>query len=191
MEPSTGVLPTRKSLSAIEAFAVNRIGGFALLLVLGAFFALLRRYSHQHLHLPGHHALIELAILIGFRRAMPYPWSATIIGVGASGTALVSGLGSDALTPLYLLLAGPVIDVAFLAIPKSERRVFVFTLVGLIANGLKPVIGWSIVGLARIHVGSLAHGLAYPVATHIAFGACGGLLGAFLLRWHASRTKAL
>lgn len=188
MKQSVGVLFQERSSSVTETGARSGFGEIAILLGLGVLLAASHGLLHQKLHLPGHHGAIVLAALLIARRYASHPWAATVACAGAAASAFAPMMGLSPATALFFLLPGPIVDIAHRVVPVRAGTVFFLTVLAAAANGVKPISAWLIAALTPIHFGSLAHGLAYPLASHLFFGACGGLLAAAILGYLGRRT---
>lgn len=181
MQQSIGALPRRKSSSTTKAGAHLRFGELSLLLGLGVLLAATHGLLRGQIHLPGHHGAIALAALLVARRYASHPWAATTACIGAAVSAFAPMMGLSPATALFFLLPGPIIDLAHRIAPVRAGAVLFLTALAAVANGIKPLSAWLITATTPIHFGSLANGLAYPLESHLAFGACGGLLAAVIL----------
>ncbi len=147
-----------------------------VLLGLGALLGAARIGSHLHLHLPGHQGLIRVAALMVAARVFRVPWAATIMASGAGVMASFSPAhGLDTTALLSFLLCALAIDFADRAAPHWQTNVVFLGVVGALANATKPLALWLIKAVTGFPFDSLDHGLAYPVATHLAFGLAGGI----------------
>lgn len=188
MEPTSGISRPKTSSRSFETGAPTAFP-VLILLMSGALLGASRIGSHLHLHLPGHQGLITVAAFMAAASLSRLPWSATIVGAGASAGAaiqLVQGLSFTA--PLAYLLCGLTIDIAFRAAPQWRNNLLFLGLVGAAANATKPLALWSIAAASGTAFESLEHGLAYPLVSHLAFGFGGGIAAAIVaLLWSHRR----
>ncbi|MCC7262571.1 MAG: hypothetical protein IT369_08640 [Candidatus Latescibacteria bacterium] len=153
----------------------------AVLVGLGIAAVLLHKALRAPLHLPGRQGLIWMALLAGGRAASPLPWAGTLTGLGA-GLCAFGGF-FDPLSGFIYSLSGVLADWVYTAWPLLRRHAWAFALACGLLHALKPLLRWGInAWYLPLQHGSLAGGLAYPLATHFLFGALGALGGLYLLR---------
>lgn len=181
MDPMIGVSPRKRSSSAIKAAPSPAAAAILVLLGSGALLAALRIGSHMHLHMPGHQGLIRVAALMLAVRVTGLPWAATIMATGAAAVAGLSpAQGFDPTGSLEYLLCGLVIDSSNRLVPQRQLHPIFMAAVGAAANATKPLALWIIAAIGGFSFESLEHGLAFPLAMHLAFGAGAGI-GAWML----------
>lgn len=168
----------RKSSSAIESDGRLNRNHALFLLGLGFVAAALNAGFHWPLKLPGHHGLEWMALLMFGRCASPYRWAATLSAAGAASFSglHVFGLAGEPLAPLFYLAAGLVAD-GFHGLSGRGRHLAVLAAGAAIAHATKPLLHWAVQSGFGWSYGSLSHGLAYPLTTHLLFGLVGGLAG--------------
>lgn len=188
MTTPTGSYSPRKSLSsAIEPPAALTARKLAYLLGLGLAIIALEQLFRFPLHLPGHHGLEAMAVMILGRLSGGHRASATLVGTGAATGALALGVGHGAMTPLFYLVPGLVIDTAFRLGPGLAVRLWFLPLVAAFAHATKPLMRWGVAEATGVEFGSLVNGAAWPLATHLAFGFTGGLVAVLLWRSRGKR----
>jgi len=152
---------------------------------LGILLAASHLISRGSLHLPGHHGVVDMAILLAARQIMRHPWSATLASIAAAGFAVIPGTGFGSSAPLLYLLPGLVVDLGYRFAPQWRTSILFLTALAALGYGAKPLGRWLIAAVSDAHFGSLAHGLAYPLFSHLVFGLLGGLVAAW--GWRAAR----
>lgn len=179
MDPTIGISRPKTSSSSIEAAPIALT--VLILVGSGALLASLRIGSHLHLHLPGHQGLIHIAAMMLAARLCGLPWAASIMASGAGIVAAVSPThGFDPTGPLTYVLSGLTIDIGDRLAPRWRTSPIFMALVGAAANATKPLALSLIAAASALQFDSLAHGLAYPLLMHIAFG-CGAGVSAWVL----------
>lgn len=187
MADTTGNSWRERSFAATETTRGISARQLGLLLGLGAGIILLEMAFRMPLKLPGHHGLEAMALMMFGRLSSRHAWAATIVGAGAGTTGLILGVGHGALMPLFYLLPGVCLDLAFRLRPLSRNSLLLLALIGGLAWTSRPLIrGLAAQGL-DLQFGSLANGLAWPVITHLIFGTVGAV--AATLVWHQWHKK--
>jgi hypothetical protein len=182
MADTTGNSSRERSFAATETD--GRVGAkqLALLIGLGAGIILLEMAFRVPLKLPGHHGLEAMALMLFGRLSSRYAWAATIVGASAGTTGLVLGVGHGALMPVFYLLPGVLLDLAFRLRPLWRSSLFLLPLIGGLAWTSRPLLRWLAAQGLDLQFGSLSSGLALPVATHLAFGTAGALAATIVWR---------
>lgn len=171
----------------IELVGPLTLARLAALLALGVVTTLMHRSFHYPLHLPGHHGLEGMALLMIGRLLCTSPFSATLVCMSAAASAAgLSGehdLGSGILT----LAPGLAIDLVALMWASWRSYLWIMPFVVAAAHATKPLIRALLANTMGFEFGSLQSGLLYPVATHAGYGFCGALAAVIL--WRATMTK--
>lgn len=178
-----GIWRPKTSLKATEP-GIAAAAAVLVLLTIGAMLAYSRIGAGLHLHLPGHQGLIRVAVMLIAARGFGLPWSATTIAAGAGAVDWVMPAHAlDPITPLAYFLCGLAIDLSLRFWPELRGRAVFLAAVGAAANASKPLMLWLIAGLSGLQFDSIAHGFAYPLLSHLAFGMGAGFIaaGAFSL----------
>lgn len=158
-----------------------------LLLGLGVAIVLLHQAFRFPLNLPGRHGLDAMALMAMGRLAGGYRWSAGLVGASAGGTALLVGAGP--LAPVLYPLVGILMDLGTRLLPHWRTSLFVLPVIAGLAWASRPLVRWFTAHGTGMEFGSLVHGLAWPVFTHMLFGAVGGLVAVLAWRgWQKRRT---
>jgi len=153
-----------------------------LLIMLGAFAALLHSWLRVPLHLPGRQGLIFMAIIIVGKSLSEFRFASSLSCLSAAGILWINFLGfHDIFMPLNYLILGFVLDVLFL-LPLKKPFIFIISLFGGLAWMVLPLLKLIEMQLTGIPEGAFATGLLYPFATHFLFGFCGVLLGFSMVR---------
>lgn len=152
----------------------------ALLAAAGLAVALLHEAFRWPLKLPGHHGLEWLAILMAARLLSQRPGAALAVACGAAFGAIGFGVEPHGVRAGTYLLQGLVLDGLFLLLRDRGALLVAAPLLGAAVHALSPLLKNLLPGGAAS--GSLGQGLAYPLATHAAFGAVGALCGALAVR---------
>ncbi|MGH1571987.1 hypothetical protein ACRAWG_16455 [Methylobacterium sp. P31] len=95
----------------------------------------------------------------------------------AAGASLYAG---EALRhgPFVYLLPGLIIDTLCLVVARWQNRALFLGLAAALANVSKFAV--ALLGVAALSHASEARGLLLPMASHLGFGLCGGLIAAAL-----------
>jgi hypothetical protein len=161
------------------------LGRLSLLLGLGAGMVLLSETFRFSLGLPGHHGLETMALLATARLSTNYRWAATITAISAAVTAAAVGAGHGGLVPILFLLPGLVVDLGVLLIPAWRKSLVWLPLLAGMGHATKPLMKWMVLQDGTATLGSMAHGLPYPLVTHLLFGFTGALVATVAWRsWH-------
>ena len=179
MQESTGVSHPRSLSSAIEPLPEGRLREVALLFGVGVLLAASHMMSRGALHIPGCHGVVDMAILVAARQIMRHPWSATLVSIAAAGFAVIPGTGFGSTAPLFYVLPGLVVDVGYRLAPQWRTSLLFLATLAALGYGMRPLGRWLIAAASDAHFGSLAHGLAYPLFSHLVFGFLGGLVAAW------------
>jgi len=182
MSDTTGNSWQEKSFAATETSGRLSARRLALLLGLGAGIILLEMAFRTPLKLPGHHGLEAMALMMFGRLSSRYAWAATVVGASAGTTGLILGVGHGALMPLFYLLPGLLLDLAFRLRPWSRNGLLLLSLIGGLAWTSRPLIRWLAAQGLDLEFGSLVNGLAWPVMTHLIFGTLGALAATAIWR---------
>lgn len=182
MSHASGAWSLKRSLSGTELTRGLTWVEALLLLGLGAGAVLLHAAFRCPLHLPGHHGLEWMALLILARSASSYRWSASLSSLSASALSVLPLWGfGDPFTWLIYFLPGLVIDGSFHLGWRWRENLWFLAALGGLAHATKPLARVVISTISGWPYGSLLYGLAYPLGTHLLFGFLGGLLGAGLV----------
>lgn len=185
MSASTGNSSRERKSDVFEPDSELTGGKLLLLLGLGAGIVVLGQMFRFSLGLPGHHGLEAMALLAAARLSTSYRWAASVAAVSAAATAAAIGAGHGALVPVLYMLPGIVIDLGVLLVPNWRRSLVWLPLFAALGHATKPVIKWLAMQGTSAHLGSMTHGLPYPVATHLIFGFAGALAATLVWRsWH-------
>ncbi len=87
---------------------------------------------------------------------------------------------------LAYLVAGTTLDLAWLS-PKTRSRLWILIPLGGVVHATKPMLRGWITSTTGWPYESLLTGLAYPIASHAAFGVIGAAVGVALLARRAGR----
>lgn len=187
METSTLALGTTDLYATLAGHLKRR--STLILLGLGFLTAVLHATFRFPLHLPGHHGLEWMALLILARRISPYRWAASVAAAAAAAGSLLPQLGfHDPLTPVIYLLPGLVVDLLYMAAPQAKRQSVLFlSTVAALAFATKPLIQWLSVQSLGLPADRWSSGLAYLLLMHLLFAFAGGAIGALLWQRSASR----
>ncbi len=139
------------------------------------------------MHLPGHHGLEWMALLVLASMTLPHRWAATGVGIAATAFAYLPVWGwHDPLAPLVYLASAMLFDMFCIMLPRRRLR---RTLM-LCAGGL----AFSATGLISFFLGphgATAHAVwGLWTLMHFGFGLAGALIGMQLGAWTQSRLEA-
>lgn len=185
--PADGALPPKTTSGASfdwpGARGAARASPLGLLLVLAAGIAaaVLHERFRLPLHMPGHHGIEWLALLVLARLASGWPSAGMVAGIGAALATYGLGHGGhgQAVMAATFLLQGCLAD-ALLFRPRVRLAFYVWVpLAGALIHMTSPLLknAWMMAADGTPSFGALTHGIGYPLATHALFGACGALLG--------------
>lgn len=128
---------------------------------------------------PGHQGVGLIALLMVGRATSRFRWASVLSSVGAAGTAMLPMFGfGDPFRWLTYLLAGAVLDLAYMAVTRWQSALWFLALIGGLAHMTKPLTRVVISAFTGWPYGSLLLGVAYPAFTHFLFGVMGALIGA-------------
>lgn len=182
MPHASGAWSLKRSSSSIEVCAGLTRSELLLFVGLGAGVVVLHAVFRWPLRLPGHHGLEWMALLLVGRCVSSHRWSASLSSLSASALSVLPFWGfGDPFVWLVYLLPGLVIDAGFRLSCYWRENIWFLAALGGLAHGSKPLARAALSALSGWPYGSLLHGLAYPLGTHILFGFLGGLLGAGLM----------
>jgi len=185
----SGAWQPKTSSSAIEARDARPVARalasdaplILFLLGLGALAVVLHASFHWPLHLPGHHGLETMALMVFGRGVTRRPWAATMVAAGASIATLIPVLAPNDLAATWqYLLIGVMLDGLFKLGTGWRYNAFFLAAIAALAHAAKPLSKWLLFQSFDLHFGSLRDGLLIPVSTHLAFGFVGGLIGAWM-----------
>lgn len=182
---------TKISLSGIEPGERLNATGIALLLGLGAAAVVLHEAFHWPLHLPGHHGIEWMALLVFARCTSRHPWAASIASLGAATLAVLPiwGPGADLLQPLVYFVPGLMVDGLWCLGGGLRENPAYLACAAALAHASRPLLQLLAFQATGIPHHSLAQGLAYPLVLHLGFGLAGGLVGAMLWKATARRQR--
>lgn len=158
---------------------------FLALFTLGIMSAILHQHLRMGLNLPGHHGLEWMTVLLFGRMLSRYRWAALVIAAGAAS----SYMGQTAIFPManafkpaiIYLLNGACLDLLFILMPRTIPVYIKGPILGGISFVIKPLLLIPVAILLDMNFGSFdKHGYLFPVYTHFAFGAIGGMCGILL-----------
>lgn len=150
-----------------------------LLVAAGVVAALLHIGLRWPLKLPGHHGLEWLAILLAARVLSQRPGAALAVAIGAAATAFAGGGHEGMLRPLTYLVQGVALDGLWLLLQARVAALWLAVPLGALVHALAPMLKNVVAVAGGAASGSLAQGLAWPLATHALFGAVGAIVGTF------------
>ena len=135
------------------------------------------------LHVPGHSGVLWVALFVIGRGLVNKRGAGVLLGSIAGVLATFAGFGeSGPLEWVKWVAAGVILELLMLVVPGDLRS---WLKAGLVGAGLHlgKLAGLTLVGvILRVPFALLFLGLGLSAATHVVFGAAGGLLGALVLR---------
>ncbi len=184
MQPATGGWSRARSPSAIEAVGPLTAGRLTFLVFLGVLSVVMHETVRLPLQLPGHHGLEAMALLVIARLSCTHPFSATITALSSAVAATAIGAEHGWVSPLLIVLPGMMLDIGMLALKRLPVTLVLVALpfVAALAHAAKPLLRLSLWQGLGMHFGSFRHGIAWPFATHLAFGFVGALIA--ILMWY-------
>jgi hypothetical protein len=186
----TGNSSPGRTSDVIEPSSELTLGLLMLLLALGAGIVALGEMFRLSLGMPGHHGLEAMALLATARLVTNYRWAATIAAMSAAMTAVAVDAGHGGLVPLFHLLPGIVIDLGVMLVPVWRSSLLWLPLLAGLGHATKPLLKWVALGGTTPHLGSMANGLPYPLATHLLFGFSGALTATLLWKQWQKQKRA-
>jgi hypothetical protein len=178
----------RKIFGVIDLVGPLTAGRGLVLASLGVAIVLLEQAFRWPLHLPGHHGLEAMALLVLGRLACTSRWSATLVGASAAVAAPFVGADHGVMTPLFYVLPAVVLDAGYRLWPRHASRFLLFLpLLAALAFTAKPVVRVLANQLFGMQFGSLRAGPVYPILTHLMFGFLGAL--AAVLVWRVTEDR--
>ncbi len=187
MATTIGNSSPAKLFGAIDPVGALKLQRLLFLLALGAAIVILHKVVHYPLKMPGHHGLETMMLLVLGRLCCTHRWAATVVAVGASGTVVAVGAGHGLLDPVLYLVPALALDLGVLLLPAWRHSGVVLPLLAALAHATKPLIRWVGAEALDLKFGSLVNGLAYPVGTHLMFGAAGATVAVLLWRTTVDR----
>jgi len=151
-----------------------------LLMGLGALAIVLHARLRTPLHLPGHHGIEFMAVLVVGRMMSRLPLASTISSFGIVLMLLVPILGfKDPLTATYYLIPGLMLDLCYNLFSTNKYKVALVSLFAGLSYMMIPVARY-IFGLATgyFQPSLLKSGVVITILLFFMFGAGGGFLGA-------------
>jgi hypothetical protein len=182
MQTTSGSSSRESVRSNIELVGPLTAGRLVFLIGLGVVTTLMHRSFHYPLHLPGHHGLEAMALLVLGRLVCTSPFAATIVALSAAISAAgLSGI-YEASSGLLTLAPAIILDLAVLAWPKWRSHLWALPVLVAMAHATKPLIRLALAKATGIHFGSLESGVLYPLVSHLAYGFAGALIMVVLWR---------
>jgi hypothetical protein len=162
--------------SAISPSAI--LAEFLILMLFGFVVAFLRARLRIPLHMPGHHGVEVMFLIVLARLITRLPISATITTMSAAGCMLIPGLGySDPFLPVIFICFGLFLDAAFRFLPKLHLSIPFVVFIAGIAYSFIPLTRLVLVVFTDFPYSSiLKGGFAANLISHFFFGALGGLV---------------
>jgi hypothetical protein len=185
MTRPTGEASLGTSSAAAERGAASAAAQILWLVALGCLQVWLHEAFRFPLHLPGRHGLEGMALLALARCSSGMRGAATVSASGAAAFSLLPAWRADPFDPLLYLLPGLVMDAGWRAAPRLTARPLATALLAALAHATKPLARAALQQVTPVVFGSMAAGALFPLATHLAFGFAGGLVGA--TTWRALR----
>jgi hypothetical protein len=174
-----GTYSQRNPLSRFRIEAIPTWLEYLLLVGLGVAAVVLHQVFRFPMNLPGRHGVEWMALLILGRGLSRSRYAGSIASIGASAASMLPiwGISDDPFIWLIYLLPGLIMDLAFSNLTRWKGSLVFLGSLGALAHGTKPLARWVINLSLGFPYGSLLWGVAYPLATHLLFGAIGGVLG--------------
>jgi hypothetical protein len=177
---SSSVIEAHRNLDA-GAGAAGEAAFTLFLLSLGVLIVVLHASFHWPLHLPGHHGLEAMSLMMLGRGLTRRPWAATIVAAGAGAATFIPAFApNDLASSWQYLLIGVTLDAIFRVGAGWRRSALFLATIAALAYAAKPLSKWLLLGSFNFHFGSLRDGLLMPLSAHLAFGFAGGLIGAWM-----------
>jgi hypothetical protein len=149
-----------------------------MLLLFGFAVAFLRARLRIPLHMPGHHGVEVMFLIVLARLISRLPISSTITTMGAAGCMLIPGLGyTDPFLPVIFICFGLFLDWAFKLFPKLQLNILFILLISGLAYSFIPLSRFVIVAFTHFPYDSILRGgFALNLLSHFCFGSLGGFI---------------
>ncbi len=182
MKNTSGNLNQKTLSKSFQVESIASILEVIALFGLGALAVVLHIKMKTPLHLPGHHGLEFMALLMLGRYASKKPIASTISSLGA-GFMLFFPIwaGKDPFAGMIYMLPGFILDFLYYKL-KENRNLLLVALVGGLSYAIIPIVRFIIMSVTGFKYGALLSGLAYPLFAFTMFGALGSLFGASLMK---------
>ena len=187
MRRTAGDSRRKTSSGNIERALESPGAGVLICIAIGVLAVGIDATFHLPLGLPGHRGLTLMALLVSARCVTHRPWAATLAASSAAVAAATPALGLTSLAPWLYLLSGLVVDGLCLGPHAWCGSVWFVTVAAGLGNGAKAIALRLMGDVAAGHGVWQAHGFAFSLLSHLAFGCLGGLIAAQL--WSTTRTR--
>jgi hypothetical protein len=144
----------------------------------GFLLTFLRARLRIPLHMPGHHGMEVMFLIMIARFYSRLPFSSSITTISAASCMLIPGLGyTDPFLPLIYIYFGLFLDGTFRLFSKQQANIFFVVLISGLAYSFIPLIRFLLVIFAHFpYTSILKGGFAMNFISHFVFGAIGGFL---------------
>ena len=149
-----------------------------MLVLFGVVVAFLRARLRIPLHMPGHHGVEVMFLIVLARLITRLPISSTITTTSAAGCMLIPGLGyTDPFLPVIFICFGLFLDWAFRLFPKLQLNILFVLLISGLAYSFIPLSRFVIVAFTHFPYDSIIRGgFTMNLLSHFCFGASGGFI---------------
>lgn len=171
--PISSALPISRTLLEIAVLSLIGLAAIAL-----------RTRLRIPLNIPGHHGLEVMAILLIGRQWSKMTLAGSVSTLAASFLLLTAWAGiKDPFLPLIYILMGATIDLFYRLLGDRSNALPALALVGGLSYALIPLSRLLIQLTTGFPYESfLKTGYLYPIASHLIFGALGGLLAGLVMK---------
>jgi len=169
----------QRNISKESAINTSVIVTELLMLVLFGFVvAFLRARLRIPLHMPGHHGVEVMFLIVLARLISRLPISSTITTMSAAGCMLIPGLGySDPFLPVIYICFGLFLDWAFKYFPKLQMNILFVLFISGLAYSFIPLSRFVLVAFTHFPYDSiLKGGIGINLLSHFFFGSLGGFI---------------
>jgi hypothetical protein len=172
-----------KSISKAFPISVGLVLEALLLIAAGFFVMFLRTKLRIPLHLPGHHGVEYMVIIVTARMLSRYKWTAILTAIGISTAFLVPGLGmNDPFKLIAYLLPCITLDILYQLNPKWHNKPWTLGLLAGFSYALIPTFRLIMSLITGMVFPSLLTGIAWPFLTHFFFGMTGAMIALGVLK---------
>jgi hypothetical protein len=152
------------------------------LLAVGMVAVLLHSRLRFPMHLPGKQGLLFVAMIVASRGMSRWPFAASISCLGSAAMLLIPGLGfRDPFMAVNYIILGGVMDLVYSFTSKRTSKVWIISGVTGLCWVLIPLFRLALSSFVTMPMGAFSSGIAFPLATYLAFGLAGGLFAGGLL----------
>ncbi|MDF9409516.1 MULTISPECIES: hypothetical protein [Pelotomaculum] len=153
------------------------------LTMFGTLISITKDITRLPLHLPGHTSIYWMGILVLGKGLIPKFGAGIIMGIVSGALAVLLGLGKEGVFVFFkYFVPGLLIDFLAPVFYNKLENPFVGAICGTLTSLSKLVANLVLGILLKMPMGFIALGLGFASASHVLFGAAGGLIAAVLIK---------